>query len=284
MALPVTFGNETVATGGQLDTNFQAVGILGILPCLIAGTNALVLTQQANTPTITAYANYMKFSGIISATNTGPMTAVVGSLPVLPVYKDTVSGPVVLSGGELVIHNAVTLTYDSALDAGSGGFHVSASSSGGGSGTVTSVGSGTGLTGGPITGAGTLSITRGLAGQGYFTTASGLGWGPIVSATTTATGTNQGTAASIGLCTIVVITVAGSGTGIILPAASGLTEIIVLNRGGSNLSVYPNSSAQIEGLGVNAADTVAATSGNARYVSTTMAGTNATQWYRTVAS
>ena len=36
-------------------------------------------------------------------------------------------GPVVLSGGEIVINNAISLRYDAALNSGAGGFHLTSS-------------------------------------------------------------------------------------------------------------------------------------------------------------
>ena len=122
MALPTLFANLSVGTGAELDANFAAVGAIGVIPCAAAGTNAITLTPAANTPTVSAYANYAIFSFIAAGTNTTVATASVGSLAALPIYKDTLSGPLVLSGGEIVAGNAVSLTYDSAL----AGFHVRA--------------------------------------------------------------------------------------------------------------------------------------------------------------
>lgn len=124
MALPVTFGTETAATGGQLDQNFSAVGVLTTIPCVVSGTNALTLAPQTNTPTISAYANYLRVSGIAVATSTGTMTAQVAALPILPVYIDTPSGPVAAGSGNLVAGNEFELVFDSALNSGSGGFHL----------------------------------------------------------------------------------------------------------------------------------------------------------------
>jgi hypothetical protein len=158
MALPVIFGPLSGDIPlNDLDTNFNAVALLGTIPCTVSGTNTLTLVPNANTPTISGYSNYLRFSGIVAVTNTGAVTCNVSGVGALSVYKDTVSGPVVLSGGELVANNQVIFIYDSALNSGSGGFHIQVLASGG-SGTVTSVGSGTGLTGGPITGSGSLSL------------------------------------------------------------------------------------------------------------------------------
>lgn len=158
MALPYAFSAVTEANTSWLDSNFQAVGIMGTIPCTVAGTDALVFTQAVNTPTIAAYANYERFSGIVAVDNTTAVTARIGSLPILSVYKDTTSGPIALTGGELQAGNVVILTYDSALNSGAGGFHVSTPVSGAGTGTVTSIATGAGLTGGTITAAGTIAL------------------------------------------------------------------------------------------------------------------------------
>lgn len=124
MPLPVTFGNLTAAVTGDLDLNFAAVGALGLLPCTVSGTNTLLLTANPNTPTVSAYADYLSFLGVASATNTGPVTVRLGSLAALPVYRDSAFGPELLSGSEIVAGNAFVLTYDSALTQGGGGFHL----------------------------------------------------------------------------------------------------------------------------------------------------------------
>jgi hypothetical protein len=124
MALPTLFANNTAPTGPQLDADLAALGALTLLPGTITGTNTLTLTLLTNVPTISAYANYMTFTGIAAATNTGATTVQVGSLAALNVYKDTAAGPVVLSGGEIRANCTISLRYDSALNSGSGGFHL----------------------------------------------------------------------------------------------------------------------------------------------------------------
>lgn len=125
MALPVTFGGLPGPVPlSDLDQNFAALGALTTIPCTISGTNTLTLTPAANTPTLAGYANYQPFSGVVATTNTGPTTAQVGSLAALNVYKDTTSGPVALSGGELHIGNTFILVYDGTLDSNTGGFHL----------------------------------------------------------------------------------------------------------------------------------------------------------------
>lgn len=124
MSLPTTFAALTTATGQQLDNNFSALGALTPIPCSVSGTNAITMITALNTPSVPSYANYAVFSGVAAATNTGGTTVAVNSLSALTVYKDTVAGPVALSGGEIVAGNVLYLIYDSALNTGAGGFHL----------------------------------------------------------------------------------------------------------------------------------------------------------------
>lgn len=132
MAYSITqFENNLTNPLQALDVNFTTFGALVPIPCGISGTNTLVLTQNAAglvpTPTIQGYSTDMLFVGIAASTNTGSTTATVGSTGTLNVYKDTIAGPVLLSGGEIVANNAISLRYDAALNSGAGGFHLSSS-------------------------------------------------------------------------------------------------------------------------------------------------------------
>lgn len=129
MAYSITqFENNLQNSLVALDNNFTTFGALVPIPCAIAGTNTLTLTQNAAglvpAPAISAYTTNMLFTGVATATNTGPVTAAVGAIAALSVYKDTVGGPVLLAGGEIVANNAISLRYDSALGGGAGGFHL----------------------------------------------------------------------------------------------------------------------------------------------------------------
>jgi hypothetical protein len=123
MALTL-FANATTATGGQLDANFTAVSNQAAIPCSVTGTNTLQLVAKSNVYAVTAYSNNMELTGVASATNTGAMTAQLGSLAALPVYKDSQGGPVALIGNELISGCAFTLLYDAALNSGNGGWHL----------------------------------------------------------------------------------------------------------------------------------------------------------------
>lgn len=118
------FANATAATGAQLDNNLIAVSNQAPIPCSVAGTNTIGLTAKSNVYAITAYTNNLMVSGVAAATNTGSVTAALGSLAALPVYKDAQAGPVLLTGNEIVVGCAFTLIYDAALNSGNGGWHL----------------------------------------------------------------------------------------------------------------------------------------------------------------
>jgi len=138
MTLPNTFANETAPQMQELDENDAALSALGTIPCVASGTNALTMTPIPNkSADLTAYANYIRLSGIAAATNTASVTAQYPGLSALPVYKDSSSGPVALTGNEIISGCAFTLVYDSALNGGNGGFHLNAQTSVFGSQTLT---------------------------------------------------------------------------------------------------------------------------------------------------
>lgn len=116
------FAAATQATGQQLDDDLNLVSNQAPIPCSVAGANDLTLTLRSLIYPVTAYIGNMQFSGVAASTNTTAMTARLGSLSQLPIYKDTTTGPVLLTGGELVSGNAFTLMYDSVLVGGA--FHL----------------------------------------------------------------------------------------------------------------------------------------------------------------
>lgn len=121
MAWPFTYANLTTAQMASLDTMFNAAGILGTIPCAASGNNTITLTPNANTPPVTAYSNYVRFSFVASSTSTGPVTLLVGSLAALPVYTPT--GSQAASGG--IAANALyTVAFNQNLNGGGGGFQI----------------------------------------------------------------------------------------------------------------------------------------------------------------
>lgn len=123
-----TFAALTAPTLPELDANLAILSTLTPIPCSVVGTNSLTLTSTAGAAAISAYANYMTFVGIAANTNNGAVTAAVtGITGTLNVYKDTLSGPVVLTGGEIVQNTLFILRYDAALNSNAGGFHLQTS-------------------------------------------------------------------------------------------------------------------------------------------------------------
>ena len=123
MALPVVFTGNVNPTGEELDLDLNTLGGLVPTPCTAAGTNTITLTPLANTPT-PSYISFSQYTAVAAATNTGPVTAQVGALAALNVYKDTANGPILLTGMEIVLNTKLWLMYDPALNTGSGGFHL----------------------------------------------------------------------------------------------------------------------------------------------------------------
>lgn len=242
MALPTLFANLTQATGQQLDNNFAAVGVLGIIPCSVTGTNAITLTPGGNTPTVSAYANYQQFSFIAGANNTTTVTAQIGALGLLSVYKNTTAGPTALSANNIIAGNVYVLVYDSALSGGAGGFHIVDATEAIAVGTVTSVAASfTGglisIGGSPITSSGTLAFTVAGTSGGvpYFSSASTwgssallvqnalmIGGGAGSPPATTTTGTGVLTALGVNVGSAGAFVVNGGALGV--PASGTLTS------------------------------------------------------------
>jgi hypothetical protein len=120
------FGSTPNATGQELDTNYGAVARMGAFPMTVGGTaNAITLAfADASAPPNNAYQNYQAYVFVVAATNNSAVTIKVGSLAALNAYKDTIAGPVALSGAELVQNCICEASYDSTLNSNAGGFHV----------------------------------------------------------------------------------------------------------------------------------------------------------------
>ncbi len=125
MAFPWTlFANQTSPNEQNLDYNLSQAVACGFNPCTIVGTNSLLLSSLITGLSVSAYFNYMGFSGTAVNANTGPVNASYGGLGVLNCYKDTSTGPLAFSGGEIQPGNILLFFYDAALNSGVGGFHV----------------------------------------------------------------------------------------------------------------------------------------------------------------
>lgn len=120
-----TFSGKTTAQQAWLDDNFNQTSVQGMIPCRsVGGPNALTLSQTSIGAPVLALQAYQVLCFIASATNTSSVTCNPFGLGALPVYVDTLIGPLILIGGEIVANNVIWLAYDPALDSGGGGFHL----------------------------------------------------------------------------------------------------------------------------------------------------------------
>ena len=171
MPLSYTFGNVTQAQGAWLDTTFQELGNLDQLIGTASGTNAIVWTPFGPNPTVAAYYFGQRYAFYSVGSNTSATTFQIGSLAALPIYRDTVNGPIALVGGEIHAGNYIVVSYDNALNSGGGGFHLLTPQVIVLSSPVTAVsaGSGTTLTAAQLTGNGSQQaiIVRSGPGSGF---------------------------------------------------------------------------------------------------------------------
>lgn len=124
MSLPnVPYAAQTAPQMVELDQTFAAVGAIGIVPCSATGTNIITLTPNANTPTISAYANYMQFSFVAANSSTGAVTLQVGALAALPVYIGG-SATVQAAANNILQNVTYVVLYNSALNSANGGFVI----------------------------------------------------------------------------------------------------------------------------------------------------------------
>lgn len=127
------------------DQSLADMGLLGTIPCVASGTNAVVLTPVTAVfpPNVTAYQGNIQFSFVPVATSTGAVTARVGALSVLTVYRNdgTQAG-----AGDLVQNQVALIAYNSTL----GGFQLvnQSKQAAGGSGLVQVTGASATITAG----------------------------------------------------------------------------------------------------------------------------------------
>lgn len=234
MALPWTFANQATPQMVELDQNFAAVGAVGVVPCTVTGTNALTFTPALNTPTISAYANFMIVSGIAANSNSGLTTAQVGALASLNVYVDGSGGPVQATTGSIVAGNAIRLMYDSALNTGAGGFHLLGNGSGGAV-------------------VGTTATFSGLVSLGAMLQLS------RTNAITAHSGGGQ--ASAVLLTTVInrVTVVAAGGDSVKLqPTVAGEFQVVINAAAANAMNVFPSSGEIINALAADTAISVVA--------------------------
>lgn len=125
MPLPFIFGGISGPTEplAALDTNFAAVGAIGVIPCSAAGTNAVALTPFANTPTISSYTDLApSFMWSQPVTSTGAVSLNVATIGARNAYKW--NGLQLCGAGDLIAGFVYKATFLTALNSGAGGFVV----------------------------------------------------------------------------------------------------------------------------------------------------------------
>jgi hypothetical protein len=125
MGLPVQFA--TLASGNQplslLDTQFAAVGAIGVIPCAAAGQNSILLTPNSNTPTINSYTDLApSFSFVGAQTSSAAINISVAGIGARNAYKW--NGQQVMGAGDIVAGGVYKATFLMALNGGSGGFVI----------------------------------------------------------------------------------------------------------------------------------------------------------------
>ena len=123
MALPYVFANVTELDTPQLDSNFNALGALTVIPCVASGTNAITLTPAANTPTIATYtSNAPEFSFEAASTSTGALTLQVLGLGLKNVYKN--NGATAAGANDFIAGSTYKVGYNAALNSAAGGWVI----------------------------------------------------------------------------------------------------------------------------------------------------------------
>jgi hypothetical protein len=166
----------TLAAGSQplslFDTLSGQIAQTVIVPCTATGTNAIALTATSAAPTISSYANYQHYVFVAANNSSGTVTVQFGALAALPLY---LPGNIAAGSGNVTAGVLYEIVYNSALNAGGGGFVIISATPASLSLPVTVPNGGTGLTsltpyallaGGTASGANVQQVASlGTAGQ-----------------------------------------------------------------------------------------------------------------------
>lgn len=130
MPLPQIFANvptNTRVAGSQLDLDLDQVGTMGVYPCTASAGNNIALVPFPNLPTLSAYADYQRFSFVAASGVTGPVTLNFAGLGALPWYA--ADGITQLTTGQVGDGEYYDVAFIQALNSGAGGFISAAASS-----------------------------------------------------------------------------------------------------------------------------------------------------------
>lgn len=97
-----------------------------LIPCTATGKNTIALTPVASLvlPLATTYQNHLTVMFVVAQTNDAAVQAQYKALGNKPVYVDNLTGPAALTGSEMIAGALVLLSYDTALNSGGGGWHL----------------------------------------------------------------------------------------------------------------------------------------------------------------
>jgi hypothetical protein len=112
----VPYAATTTPQMSFLDDTFADIATCVIVPCTASGINSIALTPNGNSPSITGYANYNKFSFTAAGNSTGSVTVSVSGLTAYPLFKAGTSTQ--CAAGDIVNGMYYEISYVSTL----GGF------------------------------------------------------------------------------------------------------------------------------------------------------------------
>lgn len=119
-------GGVLTPHGLQLLDAFRSyiVGGNRVIPCSASGTNTITLTPNDSSPLLEKYVDHEIFAFMAANTSTGAVTALVvartGNLSTIKVY--VAGGATQANAGDVEQNKLYLAIYNSALDAGAGGF------------------------------------------------------------------------------------------------------------------------------------------------------------------